>query len=196
VSKQLPSLWLPKLGYGALSHIILHWTGGTNSVSALDKLHYHFIIDGAGVVHRGLFSVASNARPFQRRSGYAAHALNFNAGSIGIALCGMGGDDVRESPFRAGQYPINPLQWHIAAQCAAQCADAYDIPATTYTGIMQHGEIQARTGVVQRGKWDICKLPWQPEWDAETVQRAFRLLVQLELQTYPGKSRVPVSNEV
>jgi N-acetyl-anhydromuramyl-L-alanine amidase AmpD len=175
VKTHLPSLWLPSLPSGSLEHIVIHWTGGANSVSALDKLHYHFIVDGEGVVHRGIWSVKSNARPFRRRTGYAAHSLNFNAGSIGIALCGMGG--ATESPFRAGKWPIRQLQWQIAAEVAAQCAAQYGISTTNYD-ILQHGEIQKRKQIAQRGKWDCCKLPWHPNWSHGDVERDFRLRVQ------------------
>lgn len=47
-----------------MKRIILHWSAGSNVVSAIDRDHYHFIIGGA-------------------------HTLNCNTGSIDVALAGM-----------------------------------------------------------------------------------------------------------
>lgn len=179
MNKHLPAVWLPNC---QMERIVLHWTGGTNKCTARDKTHYHFIIDGAGLVHRGVFSIRANARPFRAIPGtYAAHAWNFNASSIGVSLAGMGGH-VTESPFRPGPYPIKPAQWQIAAEVVAQLCDFYSIPVT-YETVLQHGEIEKRTGVKQRGKWDINKLPWHPDWTSDEVQRDFRLRVIKALAT-------------
>lgn len=178
LSKILSPSHLPPLPPGALSAVVLHWTGGNNSCSALDRLHYHFAVDGAPKVHRGIFTVRSNARPFRCSTGYAAHALNFNAGAVGIALCGMAG--AQESPFRIGTAPINEAQWEIGAQLAAEVCLAYGIPITPQT-VLQHGEIEANCGVPQRGKWDVCRLPWAPLLPASTVCEEWRKLVSAKM---------------
>lgn len=46
-----------------MQRIILHWSAGTNTVSALDLLHYHFIVDGNGSVHDGKSKPEANAKP-------------------------------------------------------------------------------------------------------------------------------------
>jgi hypothetical protein len=171
--------WLPVVAAGALSAIVVHWTGGNRKCSLLDRTHYHFIIDGDCKIFKGLFSVLSNARPFKRRTGYAAHALNFNAGSIGVSLCGMAG--AKESPFQAGAYPITQEMWATAIQVVAECCIAYNIPVTPKT-VLQHGEIQANCGVIQKGKWDVCRLPWAPQKSPKQVCDEFREQVKQRIK--------------
>lgn len=72
-----------------MKRIIVHWTGGTNQCSALDKQHYHWIIDGSGTVHPGKWPELANKKLFG--AAYAAHTKGCNTGSIGISLCGMAG---------------------------------------------------------------------------------------------------------
>ena len=40
--------------------VVCHWTAGGYDVSDHDLEAYHFVIDGAGVPHRGTFSVLDN----------------------------------------------------------------------------------------------------------------------------------------
>jgi len=166
--------WLPEIKFPKRKPhaIVVHWTGGASTCSELDKEHYHFIVEGDGDVIKGDCSIRDNCRPMSKN--YAAHALNFNGGAIGVSLCGMAG--AKESPFNPGKYPINERQWDIAARVVAELCIKYGI-AVTYETVLQHGEIQKNTGVAQRGKWDCCKLPWQPEWNSEQVCRDFRLRV-------------------
>src|SRR5690606_16912064 len=69
--------------------IILHWTGGTYEPNSLELEHYHFLVDGEGVVHPGTHSVADNMRKLQKGDDYAAHTRGYNSFSVGIAFCGM-----------------------------------------------------------------------------------------------------------
>lgn len=170
--RHLPSLWLPDC---KMERIVIHWTAGGPQPSLLDKSHYHFLVAQDGNVHKGVYSVKANARPFRAIPGtYAAHALNFNAGAIGISLCGMAG--ATESPFRAGPYPIRESQWIVASQVAAECCLKYGIDPAIYA-VCQHGEIEKRWGVKQKQKWDVCKLPWHFDWTHDQVERDFRLRV-------------------
>ncbi|NJM13637.1 MAG: amidase, partial [Synechococcaceae cyanobacterium SM1_2_3] len=72
-----------------MKRIIMHWSAGAHTVSAVDKKHYHFIIDGAGKVHAGNFPPEANRNPVKGQ--YAAHTLNCNTGSIGVAVARGGG---------------------------------------------------------------------------------------------------------
>lgn len=138
-----------------MERLIIHWSAGTHTVSALDRQHYHYIIDGAGAVHRGDHPVSANAGPLVAGR-YAAHTLNANTGSIGIALAAMVG--AVERPFNAGRYPITPAQVDALARlCADLCRD-YTIPVTRKT-VLTHAEVQPTLGIAQRGKWDISWLP-------------------------------------
>ena len=177
MSRILKAEWLPNsFPKQKPSRIVLHWTGGSRRCSDLDRQHYHFIVDGAGTVHQGDHSIKANCRPMSRR--YAAHALNFNAGTIGIALCGMAG--ASEMPLSFGPFPILQAQWLIGAQVAAECCEKYGINPLT-RAVCQHGEIQDLWDVKQRGKWDVCRLPWAPHLSPAEVGKMFRLTVSDKL---------------
>lgn len=138
-----------------MERIIVHWSAGTHTVSALDRQHYHYIIDGNGAVHKGDHPVSANAGPLVSGR-YAAHTLNANTGSIGVALAAMVG--AVERPFNAGRHPITPAQVDALARlCADLCRD-YAIPVTRKT-VLTHAEVQPTLGIAQRGKWDISWLP-------------------------------------
>ena len=137
-----------------MKRIIVHWTAGTHTPSNLDKQHYHFIIDGAGKVHPGKFPVEANAKPVKGR--YAAHTLNCNTGSIGVAVAAMAG--AVERPFDPGKHPITQAQVDALAALCRTLAKQYGIPVTPQT-ILTHAEVQPTLGIKQRGKWDITWLP-------------------------------------
>lgn len=138
-----------------MERIILHWSAGAHTASTLDLQHYHYVIDGQGRVHKGKHPVSANAGPL-REGAYAAHTLNANTGSIGVALAAMAG--AQERPFSAGRYPITPAQVDaLAALCADLCRQ-YDIPVSRQT-VLTHAEVQPTLGITQRGKWDITWLP-------------------------------------
>ncbi|MBI3909678.1 MAG: N-acetylmuramoyl-L-alanine amidase [Armatimonadetes bacterium] len=165
----IPGEWLN----GDPVRVILHWTAGTYEVSDLDRQHYHFLIDGAGKVHRGRYSLADNASCRDGR--YAAHTRGMNTGSAGIAICGMGGATHPESVrgFNPGRWPFNQTQWQVAQACAAQVLAYADLPADART-CFSHWEAQALHGVRQRGKWDISVLPWDPGLDRGVVMAQLR----------------------
>ena len=148
--------WLPDVD---MDRIIVHWTAGGNSASELDLQHYHIIIEGDGSLVRGKPSIASNASPL--RPGYAAHTLNCNSGSIGVALAGMAG--AVENPFDPGRAPITAAQWSKLASLLADLCEFYDIDVTP-TKVLTHAEVQSNLGIQQRGKWDIAALPFDPSF--------------------------------
>jgi hypothetical protein len=137
-----------------MKRIIFHWTAGGNTPSNLDKGHYHFLIDGSGKVHRGKWPVEANDRPVKGQ--YAAHTLNCNTGSIGVAVCAMAG--AVERPFDAGRAPIIPAQVEALATLCRDLGRQYGIPVTPQT-MLSHAEVQPTLGIKQRGKWDIAWLP-------------------------------------
>lgn len=137
-----------------MQRIIIHWTAGSHTPSNLDKAHYHFLIDGSGNVHKGAYPPEANARPVKGK--YAAHTLNCNTGSIGVALCAMAG--AVERPFSAGKAPITPAQVNALAALLRDLCARYKIPVTRET-VLSHAEVQPTLKIKQRGKWDICWLP-------------------------------------
>lgn len=148
----VPADWMP---WAHMLRIIFHWTAGGNKASALDRKHYHILIEGDGTLVRGTPSIAMNESPV--KPGYAAHTLNCNGDSIGVALCGMAGAE--ESPFKPGAAPITQAEWIQLANVNADLARRYSIPVTRKT-ILSHAEVQPTLGIKQRGKWDIARLPW------------------------------------
>jgi hypothetical protein len=139
---------------GVLARIIWHWTAGTNAVSALDRLHYHFIIAGDGAVTAG--NLPPEANLSARDGEYAAHTLEANTESIGVAMAGMHG--AREAPFDAGGFPITDVQVTALVGLLATLCRRYSIPVTPQT-VLSHAEVQPTLGIAQRGKWDTAWLP-------------------------------------
>lgn len=137
-----------------MKRIILHWTAGGHTPSNLDLEHYHFVIDGAGKVHKGKWPVDANAKPVKGQ--YAAHTLNCNTGSIGIAVAAMAG--AQERPFDAGRAPITPAQVTALVALVRKLSSEYGIAVTRQT-VLSHAEVQPTLGIKQRGKWDIAWLP-------------------------------------
>ena len=137
-----------------MQRIIMHWTAGKNTVSDIDRDHYHFIVDGAGAVHEGKHPVSDNESTSD--GVYAAHTKACNTGSIGVAMAAMMG--AKESPFSAGPCPITPVQYIEFTRLVARLARQYSIKVT-HTTILTHAEVQPTLKIAQRGKWDITWLP-------------------------------------
>jgi hypothetical protein len=150
----LPKTWMSE---ATMRRIHVHWTAGGHRANATDRASYHVLIEGDGKLVRGDKSIAANAPG----SGMvpASHTLNANTGAIGVSLCGMVG--ARERPFHAGSAPLTEPQWQAAVAVVAQLAQRYDIPVTPAT-VLTHAEVQPTLGIVQRSKWDITVLPFDP----------------------------------
>lgn len=139
-----------------LKRIIFHWTAGTYTPSEYDKKNYHYLIDGSGKVLVGKYPPEANIS--LKDGKYAAHTLNSNTGSIGISVCCMGGNDVKERPLKTGKYPLNQTQWNALIQKIADLCQQYDIKPTMTT-VLSHAEVTKNLGIKQNGKWDITYLP-------------------------------------
>ena len=163
----IPQSWLPDC---KMARIIVHWTAGAYMVSSTDREHYHIIVGGDGVLVRGNNSIIANVST-RDADGYAAHTLGLNTGSIGISAACMAG--AIEKPFKAGVYPLREGQWVRLMQIAAELCKKYEIHVTPKT-VLQHGEVQRQLGIDQKGKWDICVLPWSPTSTSEEVCDEFR----------------------
>lgn len=137
-----------------MKRIILHWTAGGHTPSNLDREHYHFIVAGDGSVVKGKHPVEANRNPVKGQ--YAAHTLNCNTGSIGVAVAAMAG--AVERPFNPGKAPITPAQVEGLVKLVRDLCRGYGIPVTRET-VLSHAEVQPTLGIKQRGKWDIAWLP-------------------------------------
>lgn len=166
---------------GRPRRIILHWTAGTNEVSAIDREHYHWIIDGAGKIIPGRYSIADNDNTSDGR--YAAHTLNCNTRSVGLAVAGMAGG-------RNTQYPISTLQIQQLCQLAARLCQYLQIDVTPQT-VLMHSEVQTALGIPQRGKIDLDWLTCYPELkNRAEVGRYLREQIRALLVENPPPARL------
>lgn len=169
---RVPAEWMPD---ARVQRIILHWTAGRHVASALDREHYHVLVEHDGAVVRGIPSIAANGVGSSIRP-RAAHTLNCNTGSVGVSMCAMG--NAVEFPFNPGKWPLTREQWTVAAHVVAQLCGRYQIPVMRET-VLSHAEVQGTLGIRQRGKWDVTRLPF----DSRTVGAiacgdAFRSMVK------------------
>lgn len=154
--QRVPAEWMPP---ARMQRIICHWTAGAHKANGLDRNSYHLLIEGDGTLVRGLHPISANERPAAGR--YAAHTLNCNTGSIGVAMCCMGGAGVRESPFNAGPFPMTRTQWDVMVAAVADLCRRYGIGVSPQT-VLSHAEVEANLGIAQRGKWDFTRLAFDP----------------------------------
>jgi len=58
--------------------------------NAVDRAHYHYIVQHDLSVVPGVHAVATNMRQLRGTDAYAAHTGGMNSFSIGLAFAGMG----------------------------------------------------------------------------------------------------------
>ena len=161
-----------------MKRIVMHWTAGTGKASAVDKKHYHEVVEAGG--NRVSGDLLPEANKDTSDGQYAAHTRALNTGSIGVSMCAMKG--AKENPFKAGSYPITFVQLREFARMIAEYCDTYNIPVTKYT-VLTHAEVQPTLKVWQRGKWDITWLPGMKEvGDPVEVGNEIRSMVRVELK--------------
>lgn len=163
-----------------MARVIVHWTAGSYKASALDREHYHVLIEGDGTVAYGVHRIDANAKP--AREPRASHTRNCNTGSIGVSMCCM--KDARERPFSAGPFPMTTQQWQAAVEVVAELCARYRIDVTPKT-VLAHGEVQAVLQIDQRQKWDPMVQPWAPSTPRPQVMGQFRASVSAHLSKVP-----------
>lgn len=137
-----------------MKRIIIHWTAGTYTPNTIDKQHYHYLVDGNGIVHSGVFRPEDNENCKDGK--YAQHTGGGNTGSVGVALCGMCGFKGANNP---GKYPINRVQCEAMFKLVAELASKYHI-AVTSANVMTHYEFGLKNpSTSSAGKIDIVCLP-------------------------------------
>ena len=140
-----------------MEKIVMHWTAGGYRPSFFDRQFYHYLVDGEGVVHNGIYAPESNLDVTDGK--YAAHCGGGNTGAIGVALCAMGGFKDKHHP---GQFPIKPKQLEAFFALCARLALKYNIPITPKT-VFTHYEFGLNhPKSSSNGKIDICYLPPYP----------------------------------
>lgn len=153
-----------------MKRIIIHWTAGRLQPNSTDYQHYHFLINGDGVVLNGKFPVGANEKC--RTNGkneplYAAHCGGGNTGSIGVALCGM--YTPKNTDFRNSPDLLTKVQVERCFKLIAELSKMYKIPITPDT-VMTHYEFgQKHPNTTSAGKIDIVYLPPYPELKASEI---------------------------
>lgn len=178
----VPDAWMPDC---CMERVITHWTGGEHHAGSCDREHYHLLIESDGYLVRGDHAISDNVST--AGDDYARHTRMLNAGSIGIAVCGMTG--AMHRPFRAGRCPMNAAQYEVMVLVAADLCERYQIPLAPET-VLGHGEVEAVLGVPQGGKWDPMVLPWDPQRPIAKVGDTFRAMVARSLSSAAQEERL------
>lgn len=134
----------------------MHHTGGSYNPNVIDKRSYHKLIDGNATVHDGLFAIEANAGKLIPGK-YAAHTLDINTDSIGVAICGMAGANHKD-PSDCKFFPTNK-QVDAMTRLVADLCIKHNIKVTKTT-VMTHAEVQKNLGVAQKSKWDFDYDPY------------------------------------
>lgn len=142
-----------------MKRVIMHWTAGTYKCNALDRKHYHYIVEGDGTVVTGDHPISDNsaANGPLKSGAYAAHTLGCNSDSIGISMACM--LNAKEGGSW-GDYPMTESQFRSMCRATADLCKMYGIKVTRQT-VLSHAEVQQTLGIKQRGKWDFSILPFR-----------------------------------
>ena len=147
-----------------IKRLILHWTAGSYAASFYDKQFYHFLIDGEGNLHRGIYAPEANLDVSDGK--YAAHTGGGNTDSVGVALCAMAN---YQNPHNAGRFPIKPKQLEACLAFCAKVCKKYHIPVDE-NHVMTHYEFGRKYPHTSSfGKIDITYLPPYPNVDRANV---------------------------
>ena len=147
--------------------ITTHHTAGTYKPNAVDKAHYHFLIDQYGVVHKGDFEPEDNLDCKDGK--YAPHCGGGNTGNIGVALCGNYGFT---TTAKQSLYPLTREQFEACWKLCAELCHQYklkpsDVITHAYFGLTHPGTTSA-------GKIDIIYVPYNGFYGIEKVNKLFQ----------------------
>lgn len=158
-----------------MKRIIIHWTAGRLQPNSTDYQHYHFLINGDGVVLNGKFPVGANEvcrSDTKNNALYAAHCGGGNTGSIGVALCGM--YTPKNCSYKNSPELLTKKQVERCFKLIAELSKMYKIPITPDT-VMTHYEFGLKhPKTSSAGKIDICWLAPYPDVKSSEVGNLFR----------------------
>ena len=144
--------------------IVLHWTAGTYKPNAIDKAHYHFLIDQYGVVHKGDYEPEDNLDC--KDNHYAPHTGGGNTGAIGIALCGNIGFTLTA---KQSLYPLTKEQFEAMWKLSAELCLEYNLKPTDCITHAYFGLTHPETS--SAGKIDIIHIPYNNLYGIEKVNK-------------------------
>lgn len=147
-----------------MKRIIIHWTAGTLQPNNVDYQHYHYLINGDGLVIKGKYRPEDN---LNCNDGiYAQHCGGGNTGSIGVALCGMLGYKNRQ---QAGNHLLTKTQCEKLFSEVANLCKRYNIKIAPDTVLTHYEFGRKHPNTSSAGKIDITYLPPYPEIQADKV---------------------------
>lgn len=147
-----------------MKRIIIHWTAGTNQPNNTDYEHYHFLINGDGVVVKGKYTPEDNLNCNDGK--YAAHTGGGNTGSIGVSMCGMYGFTSNKN---MGRYILKQKQCEAMFKLVAELCKKYQLPINDNTVLTHYEFGKKNPHTTSAGKIDIIYLPPYPDVTKEKV---------------------------
>ena len=139
-------------------------TAGTYQPNSVDYEHYHYLINGDGLVIEGKYKPEDNENCYDGR--YAAHTGGGNTGSIGISMCGMANFKNRNS---VGDYPLTKVQCERCFKLIAELSKKYKISINPQN-VMTHYEFGIKhPNTSSAGKIDIIYLPPYPDVEQSKI---------------------------
>lgn len=133
----------------ALKRICIHWTAGGAKANAVDRQHYHFIIEATGNIVEGIHKPEANIAPLAGKA-YAQHCGGGNSNTIGVAVAGRG-------------ETITAVSMEGLFKLVAELCKRYNIPIILET-VYTHYEFGVRNPRTSSfGKPDISRLVYSPE---------------------------------
>lgn len=139
-----------------MKKIVIHWTAGALQPNNTEFEHYHFLVNGDGLVVEGKHKPEDNLNC--NDGNYAAHTGGGNTGAIGVAMCGMLGFQNRNS---VGKYPLTAKQVEACFKLCAELCKKYNISVENVITHYEFGKLHPTTS--SAGKIDIIYLPPYPE---------------------------------
>ena len=159
---------------GKLNKIIIHWTGGHTHPCQEDLEAYHFLVDGDGLVHPGVYEPEDNIDCYDGK--YAQHCGGGNTGAIGVSACGMWKYNSKTHTCEDSKDMITHVQMEALYSWVAYLCKKYSIPIKN---VMTHAEFGlTHPKSTSKGKTDINIIPWENLYGVEKVGDYIRNKIQ------------------
>lgn len=136
-----------------MKRIVIHWTAGANQPNSTDFQHYHYMVNGDGLVVAGKFKPEDNENC--NDGIYAQHTGGGNTGSIGVSMCGMAGFNGKADSTK---YPLTAKQCERTFKLVAELCKKYNIAVTPDTVLTHYEFGQKNPKTTSFGKIDIVYL--------------------------------------